>query len=333
MIEMKPFKKTAIVALSVAALLGIGTIGSSMPAAAASKLDKRINEMTAIEQGYLYKPNLSVTHDGITLTLAEVIYDGTTLAFLIKREGANLERTLSPYYSMDDLKRNPNNEHIKKNVVPEKDQLKGYIKWGTKVLVDGQPITQTTGSHSDPKDEFYYYAKGVKAPEKFELAITAEVTKVSEPFEFKMPIELKSKPLVVKPEATKTSGKFSYTVKQLVLSPLSTRLILDSQGPVPASAEQSGKYHASKVYYELVDNKGKEINQEMIGFFNKKPETKYHVDQFYFPIDDKVTSITIKPYTYTVNSKDWSILGAKLKGSEGKRTYLKDLQVTIPINR
>ncbi|WP_241751880.1 DUF4179 domain-containing protein [Paenibacillus alvei] len=111
---MKPFKKTAIVALSVAALLGIGTIGSSMPAAAASKLDKRINETTAIEQGYLYKPNLSVTHDGITLTLAEVIYDGTTLAFLIKREGANLERTLSPYYSMDDLKRNPNNEHIKK---------------------------------------------------------------------------------------------------------------------------------------------------------------------------------------------------------------------------
>jgi Family of unknown function (DUF5643)/Domain of unknown function (DUF4179) len=327
---MKSIKKTAI-AISVAALLGTGALGSNLPAAAAPKLDG-INEKTAIEQGYLYKPNLSVKHDGITLKLEEVKYDGSTLSILIKREGANLDGTVSPYFSMEDLKENPNNEFIKKNAVPEQDQLKGYIKLSPEVLVDGESIKLNSASFSGPKNNFYYVAKGVKAPEKFELTIRAEVTKVSEPFELKVPIELKSKPFVIKPEASKTSGKFSYTVKQLELTPFSTRLILDSQGPVPASAEQSGKYHASKVYYELMDNKGKEINQETIGFFNKKPETKYHVDQFYYPIDDKVTSITIKPYTYTVNSKDWSILGAK-KGSEGKRTYLKDLQVTIPINR
>lgn len=269
---MKSIKKTAI-AISVAALLGTGALGSNLPAAAAPKLDG-INEKTAIEQGYLYKPNLSVKHDGITLKLEEVEYDGSTLSILVKREGANLDGTVSPYFSMEDLKENPNNEFIKKIAVPEQDQLKGYIL-SPKVLVDGEPIKLNSASFSGPQNNFYYVAKGVKAPEKFELTIRAEVTKVSEPFELKVPIELKSKPLVIKPEASKTSGKFSYTVKQLELTPFSTRLILDSQGPVPASAEQSGKYHASKVYYELMDNKGKEINQEEIGFFNKnrKPNT------------------------------------------------------------
>lgn len=326
---MKPFKKTAI-AISVAALLGTGALGSNLPAAAAPQLDG-INEKTAIEQGYLYKPNLSVKHDGITLKLEEVKFDGSTLSILVKREGANLDGTVSPYLSMDALKENPNNEFVKQNAVPEKDQKKGYIKLKPEVLVDGEPIKLNSASFSGTKNEFYYVAKGVKAPEKFELTITAEVTKVSEPFELKVPIELKSKPLVIKPEASKTSGKFSYTVKQLELTPFSTRLILDSQGPIPASAEQTGKYHASMVYYEIVDDKGKVVEPERIEFYNKKPETKYHVDKFYSPINDKAASITIKPYTYTVNSKDWSKLGEK-KGSEGTKTYLKDLQVTIPIN-
>lgn len=172
----------------------------------------------------------------------------------------------------------------------------------------------------------------MKLPDEFEFTITAEVTKVSKALEFKVPIKLKSKPLVLKPNASTSSGKFSYTVKQLVLSPLSTRLILDSKGPVPASSEQTGKYHASMVYYEIVDDKGNMLVPEGIKYYQSKPKTEYQMNELYAPMDDKVASITIKPYTFTVNNKDWSIVG-KNKGSNGKKTYLKDLEVTIPIER
>ncbi|MCY9544779.1 DUF4179 domain-containing protein [Paenibacillus alvei] len=304
--------KKSIIVTSTAVLLGIGTIGSSIPATAAPRIDG-FNEKAAIEQGYLYKPNLSVKHDGITLTLTDVRYDGSTLSFALRPEGANLD---FPFTSD-----------------PEKEKIKGYIKPDCEVLADGKPIAFSSSDANGANKSLQYFAKGVKLPDEFELSIKAEVTKVKEAFDFKVPVKLKSKPLVVKPDASKTSGKFSYTVKQLVLSPFSTRLILDSQGPVPASAEQSGKYHASPVYYELLDNNGNEIAPEMIGFFNKKPETKYHIDKFYYPMDDKATSITIKPYTYTINSKNWAIL--EEKGSNGKmtnkKTYLKDLELTIPI--
>ncbi|WP_268625507.1 DUF4179 domain-containing protein [Paenibacillus alvei] len=307
-------KKTIIVT-STAALLGIGAFSSSMPATAALRIDG-FNEKTAIKQGYLYKPNLSVKHDGITLTLTDVRYDGTILSFALRPEGANLDFPFT--------------------INPEKEKLKGYIKSECEVLADGKPITISSSETFGENKSYQYYAKGVKLPDEFELSIKAGVTHVKETYDFKVPVKLKSKPLVVKPDrASKTSGKFSYTVKQIVLSPFSTRLILDSEGLPPASAEQSGKYHASPVYYELFDNNGNEIGPEMIGFFHKMPETKYHIDNFYYPTDDKATSITIKPYTYTINSKNWAIL--EEKGSNGKmthkKTYLKGLELTIPIKR
>jgi len=307
-------KKTIIVTFT-AALLGIGAISSNLPAAAAPRIDG-FNEKSAIEQGYLYKPNLSVKHEGITLTLTDVRYDGTTLSFALRPEGANLDFPVA-MFSKD-------------------EQIKGYIKKDWEVLADGKPITHSSSEYSGMNESLQYFARGVKLPNEFELSIKAEVTKVKEAYDFKVPVKLKSKPLVVKPNnASKTSGKFSYTVKQIILSPFSTRLILDSEGSPPASAEQSGKYHASPVYYELFDNNGNEILPEMIGFFHKMPEPKYHVDKFYYPTDNKATSITIKPYTYTINSKNWAVL--EEKGSNRKKTYkktyLKDLELTIPIKR
>jgi hypothetical protein len=81
--------------------------------------------------------------------------------------------------------------------------------------------------------------KDLKLPDQFELTILANVTQVNETFEFKVPVSVANKSVVVKPnDATKSDGQFSYTVKQLDISPVSTRLVLDSKGEVSASAEQ-----------------------------------------------------------------------------------------------
>ncbi|MEK3661770.1 MULTISPECIES: DUF4179 domain-containing protein [Paenibacillus] len=324
-------KRTAVVA-AAAAILGAGVVGTGFVSPAMASTLKQIpivgilfegtsNEAldTAIKQGIVTEPNLSVTHEGITLKVANLLYDGTRLSFVLEREGVDLPNTGSPYLFEKD--------------VEEKDQLKGYIKMPT-ILANGQAIEYGGGSFGDsPRQKNAYVVevtKGLNLPDQFELTIQANVTQVKEAFEFKIPVNVENKSIVVKPEASKSDGQFSYTVKQLDISPVSTRFVLDSKGQVPQSPGQTGDYSASMVYYELVDDQGNVVNPSRFEYFNSEPKTEYQIDQLFSPFAGTPKTITIKPFTLTVNNKDWSVVGQG-KNSVGEKTYLKDLELTIPV--
>jgi hypothetical protein len=318
-------RKTAV-AVSAAAVLGVGVIGMGFVSPAMAATLKQIPVIgsvfsgiseerlqTAIDQGIAASPNLSVTHDGVTLKVTELLYDGTRLTFAIEREGVEMSTVLAPYQG--------------------DDGVKGYIKMPT-LLADGKEIKYTEGSFAEVPSKGNTvqldFSKGMSLPDQFELTIQAEVTQIQEPFEFKIPVKIENHTLVLKPNATETDGKFSYTVKQLEITPASTRLILDSTGVVPETPEQSGEYSASMMYYDIVDDQGNRIDQNRVDFFQSKPKTEYHVDQLYSGFKATPKSITIKPYTVTVKTSDWSVIGAS-NGVLGDKTYLKDLELTIPV--
>ncbi|TVX93528.1 DUF4179 domain-containing protein [Paenibacillus agilis] len=344
-------KRTAI-ALSAASLLGIGIIfsGYVSPVMAATLknipvigvLFKGTSEeavRTAIDQGIVSQPNLRVTHDGVTLTLTNLLYDGTRLSFLVEREGKDLPFNTTSPYDKEDTKivYAASKEYEKPNIVPENEKLKGYIEKPI-LLVNGQELQLSTGSHGDrPLDGgltafAVQYTRLEHLPDEFELTVQLKVTRVKEIFEFKIPVKVENKSFVLKPGVTQSNGTFSYTVKELTLSPVSTRLVLDSKGPVPNSSEQTGKYHASKVYYELVDDKGKVVEQSMFGYFHRLPESEYKNDDLYSPFEGTPKSITIRPFTLTVKTKDWAVMDLDQDG-EHDRTYLTDLELTIPIKK
>ncbi len=340
-------KRTILVA-SAAAVLGGTVIGSGFVSPVMAATLKQIPVLgvlfegtsedavkAAIEQGILSEPNLSVTHDGVTLKVADLLYDGTRLSFILEREGVDLPSTASPYIGEDEtIVGNPDNEYIKSRKVAKEDQVKGYIE-RPRILVDGRDVEFGEGGFGDypPQNNAYMVelTKDLKLPDQFELTIQANVTQVNETFEFKIPVNIANKSIVVKPDqATKSDGQFSYTVKQLYISPVSTRLVLDSEGEVPASAEQTGNYSASMVYYELVDDQGNVLTPQKFDYFHSKPKTEYHIDQLFSPVNGTPKSITIKPFTLTVNNKDWSVVGHG-KNSHGDKTYLTDLEMTIPV--
>lgn len=340
-------KRTIMVA-SATAVLGAAVIGTGFISPAMADSLKKVpmfgtlyegtsekSVQAAIQQGIVSEPNLSVTHDGITLMVADLLYDGDRLSFILDREGVDLPNTASPYIDEDSkIIGNPDSEYIKSRMVPEKDQKKGYIKTPT-ILANGQKVDFSEGSFGDypMKDNAYSVelTKGLKLPDKFELTIQANVTGVKEAFEFKIPVSIDNKALVLKPkDATKSDGQFSYTVKEMKVSPVSTRLVLDSKGKVPTSPEQKGDYSASMVYYEIVDDQGNVLNPSRFEYFNSKPKTEYHIDQLFSPFNETPKTITIKPFTLTVNQKDWSVVGQG-KNSVGDKTYLKDLELTIPV--
>lgn len=339
-------KRTILVA-SIAAILGAGIIGMGYVSPAMAEALKKVPMIgllftniseeavqTAMEQGILSQPNVSVTHGGITLRLAEVLYDGTRLSILIERNGDSFPfNTGSPYVDEDEGDIKETEEFVKRRNTPKEQQLKGYIMTPT-ILVNGQPFHYESASYGDyPLETPAYhieFTKGLNLPDEFELTIRLNVTKVEETFEFKIPVKVESKSVVFKPNVTKSDGTFSYTVKEIEFSPVTTRLVLDSKGPVPAIPEQTGKYHASMVYYELIDDQGRVLKPEIFGYYHARPKTEYHIDQLYDPADGIPKSITIKPFTLTVYNKGFIVKG-RSKKSFGDRTYLKDLEVTIPI--
>lgn len=340
------WKRTVLVA-SITLVLGAGIIamGYVSPAMAEAlrkvpmigQLFSEISEESAqqaFDRGIVTQPNLSVTHDGITLKLAEVLYDGTRLSILIERKGDNLPaNTVSPYVMDDSTWLLKGNKQVKLKKTPEEEIEKGYITLQN-ILVNGHPFQYGSASFGDyPLEDVAYrieYTEGLNLPDEFELSMQLNVTGVKESFAFKVPVKVDNKSVVFKPNMTKSDGKFSYTVKQLNFTPVSTRLVLDSKGPVPATPEQTGKYHASKVYYEILDDQGRVIEPQIFGYVHAKPKTEYHVDKLYLPVDGIPKSITIKPYTLTVYNKGFIVKGFS-KTSQGDRTYLKDLELTIPI--
>lgn len=344
--KQKPnlIKRTIMVA-SAAAVLGAGVIGTGFVAPVMADSVKKPGTVykgtsekslqAAKQQGIVSEPNMSVTHDGITLTVADLLYDGDRLSVILEREGVDLPATASPYIAEGTkFIGDTDSEFVKSRMIPEKDQKKGYIKNPT-LLVNGNKVEYSEGMFGDypTKDNAYIVdlTKGLKLPDQFELTIQANVTGVKETFEFKIPVNIDNKAVVVKPkDATKSDGQFSYTVKELKLSPVSTRLVLDSKGKVPTSPAQKGEYGPSMVYYDIVDDQGNVLTPSKFDYFHSKPKTEYQIDKLYSPFNETPKSITIKPYTLTVNQKDWSVVGQD-KNSVGDKTYLKDLEMTIPV--
>lgn len=340
----KVWKRT-VVAASAAAILGGGIIGSGFVSPAMAEALKQVPVFgtifkgtteeavkAAMDQGLVKDPNLSVTHDGVTLKLRDLLYDGTRLSFVLDREGVDLENTIAPFTEQEK---------------PEDQLPKGYIKTGgPKIFIDGKEFSNkeaTSLGYGDfpPRDnalraEWQLNDKTAWGNE-FELTIRTEVTGVDEAFEFKVPVKIADNAVLLKPNATKTYEDFSYTVNELVITPVTTRLVIDSTGKVPRSAEQTGDYIASMMYYDIVDDQGNLLTQNKFGYFHSEPKTEYHVDELYSPFNGTPKSITIKPFTLTVNKNDWSVVGQGKDSngtySRGDKTYIKELEVTIPVEK
>lgn len=337
--------KRAIVAASAAAVLGGGIIGSGFVSPVMAEALKQVpvfgtifkgtseeSVKAALDQGIVSDLNMSVTHDGVTLKLSDLLYDGTRMSFVLDREGVDLDGTIVPFSEREK---------------PEDQMPKGYIKsGGPTILIDGKEFkfseggASTAGYGDYPARDNAYRAEwqlNDKAAwgNEFQLTIRVEVTGVDEAFEFKVPVKIENNAVLLKPNATQSYEDFSYTVKQLSLTPVTTQLVIDSTGMVPRSAEQTGDYIASMMYYDIVDDQGNLLTQDKFGYFHSEPKTEYHIDELYSPFNGTPKSITIKPFTLTVNKHDWSVVGEGKDSngtySRGDKTYIKELEMTIPV--
>ncbi len=198
-------KKTAI-SVSAAAVLGGVVLGSGFVSPAMADALKNVPLIGSVFQynfdptlkqasisGLTTEPNLSVTRDGLTLNIKEVMYDGTRLAFMIERQGMDDDTVLSPY--LPEGATNVSGETQKK--VPVEQQKKGYL-FMPEVTIQGKSgffgsFTDAVGKTEDGKFirnmAMYEITSGLsdkQLPNEFNMTVKMNVSGFKEPFVFQV---------------------------------------------------------------------------------------------------------------------------------------------------
>ncbi|WP_426334355.1 DUF4179 domain-containing protein [Paenibacillus silvae] len=344
--------KRTLTAASIAAVMGAGVIGAGFVSPTMASALKQIPGIgsvfyglssdeigRAVDQGILTQPLKQITKDGVTLTLTNVLYDGTRLSYTIERTGEHLpQKVASPYIPMDSEIVSGDNEWKKSSQIPEQQQQKGYVT-APETFINNEELKSFRSYGDDIGNSnavFAEYTNLGSLPNEFELTVRTKVTRVEEPFEFKVPVKISDNKLVIQPNETKSYENFSYTLQKIESTVTNTRLILESTGKVPTSSEQTGKYAPTMMYYEIVDDQGKVLNQRKLDFFHRAPDLEYQVDELYDAISPNAKSVTIKPYTFTVNTNNWGVVGEKIDEqgkivSSGDKTYIKELEMGVTL--
>lgn len=308
--------KKAIIATAVTAVLG-GTViggGFTVPVAAAADVNKATKAGSAfavsdstvlkamVQKGLAAAPNQTVTQEGVTLTLTDLIYDNNELVAGIRQEGG----TVGKNGSFMDQTRNVD-----------------VLINGKKLLFD----TSIIPNLEDTDTALIWLTKGAmkqQIPDKFDLTLKAYANGVKEPFIFKVQVNKLGTLLSLKPGVTKKNNKFNYTVNSFEMTALTMSLQVTFKGEVPAAAKS--KVNPERMLYDLVDEKGNVISPWGKPF--EKVKTSGTEEQNYSAFPAVPKSISVKPFTY---SKDASGKMFKDKQGQWAKTYYKDLETKITV--
>lgn len=279
---------------------------------------------TAEERGLTYDANASVTREGITLRIPQVVYDGVRLSLAIKRDGTGLTGGMLDFETAD------NGEEI---------YAKGTIA-SADLLVDGAPIRDYSVSvvrkpTPDPDavifeaTPFSGLSAGVKPlPDRFVLTINIKLEGVAEPFAFELPIHKNTNSLTVSPQVTREWGEMILTLERLQFTPITTNVSFSL-----ASNDKESRLMGNGLSYELWDDRGRELG--FVGGAGSYGEDGRMMYEFTFDrFLDAPKAVTFKVFLPEMEEPGARFGRYKLD-SQGNviKHYLKELEITVPVDR
>ncbi|MEK4701578.1 DUF4179 domain-containing protein [Solibacillus sp. FSL R7-0668] len=320
-IRKRLFRITASVAMIFSLIIITGLISPTMAAtmkevpllSSVFKFTRDLGLHAADEKELSTKLNKSVTHEGYTLNVTEVVYDGTRVAIGIEhlpKEGENSKESLSDQISKIEL------------------------------LLNGKPLDHTNFSgivgqpSKDNNSAIFEFADlrnqgGKPFPKQFNLTLSATITGISEPFKMDIPVSDIGNYVKLQPNISRKYKNNQFTIEQIMLTPITTSITtrialldksttVDSRGGISIDVfdEQGHKLKISS------GNRRRETNE---GTSDLIEDLRLH------PFETLPKAITIKPYTHLYDS--YPNGSFKLdKNGEPIIQYIPELEITIPIN-
>lgn len=277
------------------------------------KFTRDLGLHAADEKELSTKLNTSVTHEGYTLNVTEVVYDGIRVAIGIERlpkEGENSKESLSDQISKIEL------------------------------LLNGKPLDHTNFSDivgqpsKDNNSAIFEFADlrnqgGEPFPKQFNLTLSATITGISEPFKMDIPVSDIGNYVKLQPNISRKYKNNQFTIEQIMLTPITTSITtrialldksttVDSRGGISIDVfdEQGHKLKISS------GNGRRETNE---GTSDLIEDLRLH------PFETLPKAITIKPYTHLYDSYPDGLFKLDKNGDPIVQ-YIPELEITIPIN-
>ncbi|ALP37308.1 hypothetical protein ASL14_15010 [Paenibacillus sp. IHB B 3084] len=318
---------SATLAMTFMLVVGTGFISPTMAASIRQipgmnsifQLAGDLGLQTADEKGLLSKPNLSDTHDGLTLSVPEVMFDGTRVSIALERkteEGSNYaEGNISSLIT--DILLSING-----------DAVNSYAPSNTSNSIDpytilGKDNNSTILQFSDLRNQ------GGKAfPDKFELTITVPVSGIKQPFEISIPVEKNTKNnLVLTPSISRDYGDIHLKLEKIEFTPITTNIT--TRIVLPEHSKISSLPFLS---YELFDEKGTSLKLIGGSGWSATDGNVLVTDSQFEPFKSIPKSITIKTYKNIFKKEDKSQFELDKNGNQIIE-YFPKLEFTLPISK
>ncbi|WP_028589779.1 DUF4179 domain-containing protein [Paenibacillus massiliensis] len=284
---------------------------------------------TADEQGRLTEPEVSDTHDGITLRVPQVAYDGRVLMFTVMRE---------PQYDVDTSNRQSSSGIStagNTDVVSSLQTDIEHYSW----MVNGESpdapgLTASTGA--DPNGVLFKTHNYTRAhqysqnmPEEFELTVQIRLKGVDKPYTLKFPVKNNMDHYEHTLNIVKETSEVTLTLQKITFTPLSTSYNLMLQHHAPESREKYRQF-----MLDIQDDQGRRL--DWISAFGDFEDDR-HMQEYYLLLYDRFQAppayIVIKPFL-TVMQEPYTNSGPFARDANGdiKKMYLKELEMIIPID-
>ncbi|WP_189597160.1 DUF5643 domain-containing protein [Paenibacillus elgii] len=252
-------KIRSLVAVPMATLIVFGTIGapSTTPVAMAAKTAGQTDSIEsvfklssdwgliqAVNKGLVTKTNQSVTKNGVTVTVKEILFDEAqlTVGYL---EHVAADRKQEPLF---------------RPVIWNGEEMHS-ANFSDAVQIDDQTTAHflTVSNMGKFPDQFEMKLREVRVPE----------ADSSDLWELAIPVKKVTKETtVLKPMMTKSSGDTTYTIKEIAITPSSTAVKFELKHPKYA---EEFRYHPAM---KLEDETGMIYEDKGLSFGKYKPPTE-----------------------------------------------------------
>ncbi|MED4956013.1 DUF4179 domain-containing protein [Paenibacillus macerans] len=342
----RTFKVGAAAAAAIAVLtIGLGSAMVS-PALAESlknvpilggifKLAGDLGLQTAEERGLAEETDASVTHDGITLRIPQVVYDGIRLTFAVKREGEGFTGGILDHKFVGEGR--------------ERDAIypRGAVRdWD--MLIDGKPtynsknhkFSSKGGPTADPNAALYELSAISETgdssqlfPDRFVLTAKFWLEGIEEPFVFELPVRKNADRLVETFGETREWSGITLTLEQIQYTPITTKVVFDIN-----VEDKASRPLRNNLLFDLCDDQGRNLGLVGgVGIYYDNGQMHARYEMLFDRLQEVPDTITLKPFQpeYADPSTKPGESGAYKVDSNGKmvKHYVKELEITVPVNR
>lgn len=222
----------------------------------------------AIQEGLFTKVDQTVEKNGTSITIHELLYDGSRFAVVLSVKGKNAK----------DERGFPNLPDFSLSI-NDSPYIGGY-----------------SGTYTNEKYKYLYeFDFKEDLPDKFKLKIEVGMDGTEEKWDFELPVKKAGKSYYqVAPHKTASNGEVSMTLDKVSFAPSGTQIVITTNESVERYNTKSGTY-----IFAVKDEKGQVIPHMMRGSKRGGEKDGMFADEFinfYEPVTKQPKTLTITPY-------------------------------------